>query len=344
MTKRSRWRMPSFLFPTVSNEYFALSSSSDNTDTMVGATVSTNGPVIGETKLLSKANIRPLLYCSLATFGALLYGFDGTYFTSILQMDKFNKDFGQPVIENGVTKYVFPSSQKAVVTSIIQAGEFCGALLAGPVGDRTGRRGAFFGAIIFLTLGTVLQLIVAGSVPLLGVGRALVGIGVGFLANTTPLYLSEISTVAIRGAVVGSWQLLLAIGQVVGACVGQGTHALTSTAAYRIPIGLNLLWTLILFVSQFIIPESPRWLVSKGRDVKAKESLMKINHDQNDPDLVVAMQYQSFIEAHREEVEMGKGGWKSLLHGVERRKLLIVCGILMAQQIGGVQFASPQKC
>lgn len=125
--------------------------------------------------------------------------------------------------------------------------------------------------------------------------------------------------------------------KVIGACVGQGTHALTSTAAYRIPIGLNLLWALILFVSQFIIPESPRWLVSKDRDEDAKRALMKINKDQNDPDLVVAMQYQSFLDAHQEEVDMGKGGWKSLLHGVEARKLLIVCGVLIAQQIGGVQ-------
>lgn len=117
-------------------------------------------------------------------------------------MEKFNRDFGVPTVgADGATTYVFPSSQKAVVTSIVQAGEFVGALAAGPVGDKLGRRGAFFGAIFFLTLGTILQLIVAGSVPLLGTGRAFVGIGVGFLANSTPLYLSEISTAAIRGAV-----------------------------------------------------------------------------------------------------------------------------------------------
>lgn len=253
-------------------------------------------------------------------------------------MTKFKEDYGVPLIVDGKATVDITSAQRSVVTSIVQAGEFCGALLAGPFGDWYGRRGAFFGAIFFLCLGTILQLIVAGNLPLLGTGRALVGVGVGFLANSTPLYLSEISTAAIRGAVVGSWQLLLAIGQVIGACVGQGTHNLTTTAAYRIPIGLNLFLALVLFVAQFIIPESPRWLVSKGRDEEAKKSLYKINKDQADPDIVVEMQYQSFQEAHQEEMEMGKTGWMSLLHGVEARKLLIVCGTLTAQQIGGVQF------
>jgi SP family sugar:H+ symporter-like MFS transporter len=211
--------------------------------------------------------------------------------------------------------------------------------LAGPVGDSIGRRGAFFGAIFFLTIGTLLQLSIAGNLALLGIGRALLGVGVGMLANATPLYLSEVSNTAIRGAVVGSWQLLLAIGQVIGAVVGQGTHDLETTAAYRIPIGVNLIFALVLLVSQFIIPESPRWFVSKGRNEEAKASLMRINKDQDDPDLVVALQYQAFMQAHQEEVEMmTASGWKSLLQGVEARKLMIVCGILTAQQIGGVQF------
>lgn len=307
---------------------------------MGGAAATGPSPIVGATKTFTKANVRPLLFCSLAVFGAITYGYDGTYFTAILEMDKFQRDYGHKEIVNGVSTYVFPSNIKAVVTSIVQAGEFCGALLAGPIGDWAGRRGCFFAATFMLTLGAVLQLIIAGSVPLLGTGRAILGVGVGMLANCTPLYLSEISTVAIRGVVVGSWQLLLAIGQVIGACVGQGTHARTDTGAYRIPIGLNILLALILFVGQFIIPESPRWLVSKGRTDDAARALHSINKDQDDPDHVVDVQLRSFEEAHREDVELSsRSGWKSLLtSAVERRKLLIVCGTLASQQINGVQF------
>jgi SP family sugar:H+ symporter-like MFS transporter len=50
------------------------------------------------------------------------------------------------------------------------------------------------------------------------------------LTPSAPLYLSEIPPVEIRGAMVSSWQLLLAIGQVIGAAVGYRTHTLTTTA------------------------------------------------------------------------------------------------------------------
>lgn len=107
-------------------------------------------------------------------------------------MQKFKEDYGTPGVDDqGQPTIDITSSQRAVLTSIIQAGEVVGALLAGPVGDRFGRRGGFFYAVFLLALGSVLQLIVAGSIPLLGVGRAILGMGVGAVANSTPLYLGE---------------------------------------------------------------------------------------------------------------------------------------------------------
>ena len=76
------------------------------------------------------------------------------------------------------------------MTSIVQAGEFFGALLAGSIIDFSGRKGGFLAAAAFVTLGVILQLVVAGSVPLLGVGRAILGMGVGIISNAVPLYLS----------------------------------------------------------------------------------------------------------------------------------------------------------
>lgn len=78
------------------------------------------------------------------------------------------------------------------LTSIVQAGEFFGALLAGTIIDFSGRKGGFLAAAAFVTLGVILQLAVAGSVPLLGVGRAVLGMGVGIISNAVPLYLSYV--------------------------------------------------------------------------------------------------------------------------------------------------------
>lgn len=153
--------------------------------------------------------------------------------------------------------------------------------------------------------------------------------------------VSEVSPTAIRGTIVSSWQLVLAIGQVVGACVGQGTHTMTSTWAYRIPILVNLGLVAVIVGGMFIIPESPRWLVQKNRDEQAMAALRKINASQEDPELVAAAEMRSFTQARDEEIAMkGQSGWKTLFHGVERRKLICVVGILGSQQIGGVQVST----
>ncbi|SJX61557.1 related to HXT1-Low-affinity hexose facilitator [Sporisorium reilianum f. sp. reilianum] len=300
---------------------------------------SPNGVTIGETKLLSRANVRPILFCSLAVIGAILYGYDGTYFTGILEMDRFKRDFGVINPANGL--YEIPSNDQSLYASIVQAGEVVGSLIAAPLGDYVGRRGGFFGACTLVTIGVILQLVTIGSKALLTLGRGVLGAGVGVISNCTPLYLSEIAPTAIRGAIVSSWQLMLAIGQVIGACIAQGTKDIDSTWSYRIPIIFNLFFVAVLVTAQFIIPESPRWLIQKNRDEKALAALKRVNKGQRDDvrDKVIALEYNAFRQARQDELELsGEGGWKSLLHGVELRKFACVLGILIGQQIGGVQF------
>lgn len=119
-----------------------------------------------------------------------------------------------------------------------------------------------------------------------------------------------------------------------------GTKSIDSTASYRIPIGLNFLIALIIVAGMLIIPESPRWLVSKHKDEQALASLRKINRDQPDPEAVVDVEFKSFIDSRKEEEELsGSGGWGEIFSiPIERRKLFLVWGILVGQQIGGVQF------
>lgn len=131
-------------------------------------------------------------------------------FADLPGMQKFNEDFGEQG-PNG--RYSVSTTNQSLFASIIQAGEFVGALLASVIGDYLGRRGSLQTAVGVASIGTILQLLVAGSVVLLVVGRFVLGLGVGIISNCVPLYLSEIPHASIRGSVVAGWQLLLAIGQ-----------------------------------------------------------------------------------------------------------------------------------
>ncbi|KAF5372878.1 hypothetical protein D9758_001557 [Tetrapyrgos nigripes] len=287
--------------------------------------------------LFSKEYLKPLGFCAVAVIGAVLYGYDGTYFTSILAMDKFGRDFGELQSDGS---YAISSSDKSLFTSIVQAGEVVGALTAGPIGDYTGRKGALAAACTFVIIGVILQMVVAGSHPLLIVGRLILGMGVGVISNAVPLYLSEIPPTEIRGVVVSSWQLMLAIGQVIGACVGQGTKELNSTAAYRIPIALNLVFILSIYGGLLWLPESPRWLFGKNKTEKMYRALERIH--QHHPNVEGAIQEQTvaFEESRKREVDNGgnTSRWTDLVFGTTRRRFICAVGILISQQISGVQF------
>lgn len=120
----------------------------------------------------------------------------------------------------------------------------------------------------------------------------------------------------------------------------QGTMVIDDTASYRVPIALNLAIVLIIMLGVlFVIPESPRWLVSKDREAEAIKALTSINKDAPDYELVVREQYET-LKVNRDDEINSSGGtsrWGDLLRGSNRRRLICVVGILVGQQIGGVR-------
>lgn len=230
------------------------------------------------------------------------------------------------------TKYL-SSGSTSLLASIVQVGELVGSLSAGAIGVALGRRGTLVSACALVTLGTIIQLTSTSRLGVFVGGRLVLGMGIGQISNCVPLYLSEVSNVHIRGITVGSWQLMLAIGQVIGAGVDQGTQGIPSSASYRIPIALNVLIPLAVFTFIAFIPESPHWLITKPSKAEAtKKALMRINKSQ--PDFSPEQDYEHLREAHEIATTENDGSWHQVFFdAIERRKAFCVFGILAGQQV-----------
>lgn len=96
-------------------------------------------------------------------------------------------------------------------------------------------------------------------------GRIIAGFGVGFVSAIIILYMSEISPRKVRGAIVSGYQFAITIGLLTASCVDYGTEHYTTSASYRVPIALQMLWAFILAGGLFFLPESPRYFVRKGK-------------------------------------------------------------------------------
>ncbi|KAL2129048.1 hypothetical protein VTI74DRAFT_8305 [Chaetomium olivicolor] len=269
--------------------------------------------------------------------GGLLFGYDTGAINGILAMEPFRQDFTTGYTDSKGRPGMYPS-QVSLIVAMLSVGTAVGALMAAPIGDRWGRRPSLIAAIGIFCIGAVFQ-VCANSVPLLVVGRLLAGIGVGIVSVLVPLYQSEMAPKWIRGTLVCAYQLSITVGLLAASTVNILTYRINSAAAYRIPIGLQLTWAVVLALGLLILPETPRYLVKRGLKDAAALSLSRLRRlDITHPALIEEL---AEIQANHEyEMALGPDTYKDIIFGEPHlgRRTLTGCGLQMLQQLTGVNF------
>ncbi|KAJ4420385.1 hypothetical protein N0V82_004374 [Gnomoniopsis sp. IMI 355080] len=274
------------------------------------------------------------LFCAFAALGACLYGYDGVYFTGVSAMDVFIRHFGSQQSDGS---YEISPSQLSLMTSVINIGELVGSLSAAPLNDYFGRKGVFLIASVMIIIGVILQLATDYNTPYIIGGRIILGYGVGNFSATSPLYIGEVAPTAIRGQLLMCWQLVLSISQIIAAAINRGTESIDTTVAYRVPMGIQIIFPVIMLAGLWWVPESPRWLLRKGKQSAAEAALVRIHHREtyspnNDLDVLQR-------DLDEEALSAAESSWIDLIRDpIERRKLLYSAGALIAQQINGIQW------
>ncbi|KAH7128138.1 general substrate transporter [Dendryphion nanum] len=210
-----------------------------------------------------------------ASLGSLLFGYDLGVIAQVIEAESFKSKFRATTNETGA------------VVSVFTGGAFFGAMAAGPMGDRLGRKWTIFiGAVVF-TLGGALQT-GAQALSYLYSGRAIAGIGVGTLCMIVPLYQAELAHPSIRGRVTALQQFMLGIGALAAAWISYGTYVgfdPTNNGQWRTSLGIQIVPSVILAALILLFPESPRWLIDHGKPEEGLLTLAKLHAhgDVNDP-------------------------------------------------------------
>ncbi|KAK0737957.1 general substrate transporter [Schizothecium vesticola] len=285
--------------------------------------------------------IKAYIMCVFASFGGIFFGYDSGYIAGVLGMPYFI----HAIEGEGAT--TLTSSHKSLITSILSAGTFFGALMAGDIADMVGRRTTvIIGCLIFM-VGAALQTATNG-LALIVAGRLVSGFGVGFVSAIIILYMSEIAPRKIRGAVVSGYQFAICIGLLLASCVNYGTQDMDSTASYRIPIGLQLFWATVLAVGLFCLPESPRFFVKRGELDKAAKALASVRDQPIDSDYIKD-ELSEIIANHEYEMALAPergyfGAWANCFKGSLSdsssylRRTILGTSMQMMQQWTGINF------
>jgi len=164
----------------------------------------------------------------------------------------------------------------------------------------------------------------APSIACFLVGRIIGGFANGMIMTNVPVYISEIAPAYSRGLVCGIVASFFAMGYIVASCCGLGFSYIQSDLEWRATYIVLAGLAILLFASLFIIPESPRWLIEKGRDDEALVVLKRIHRIKTDPDSKVATAEHIQICAQvRSERDLPKGWIYIMKNSHHRRRAFI---------------------
>ena len=255
-----------------------------------------------------------VVIASIAATGGLLFGFDTGVISGAIP---FLQDY-----------FVLTDSQVENVTALGLIGAVVGALLTGTITDYLGRKKVILASAFIFATGAVWTGL-APTVTQLMISRFYLGLAIGVSSFAVPLYISEISPTKIRGRLVSMFQLLITVGILAAYLSDKGFADNNNLECWRPMLYVGVIPALILFVGMFFLPETPRWLMSKGREDEARTVLGKIE----DPEFV-----ESSIAGMKSDIaiDASQASWKEIFKPWLRNALIIAMGIMFFQQFVGI--------
>jgi SP family xylose:H+ symportor-like MFS transporter len=268
---------------------------------------------------MDKNNKNYILFIALSTaLGGLLFGYDTAVISGAI--GNLNEYFHLTPVETGW----------AISSALV--GCLIGAFFSDYLSNKFGRKATMIiTAILFIlnSVGTALP----NSFTIFVLFRIVGGIGVGIASMVVPMYIAEIAPPKRRGALVGNYQLAIVIGIVVVYFVNyfialQGDAHWNLNIGWRWMFGSEIIPSILFLVFIFLIPESPRWLLQKGKSEQAVAVLEKINLPED------VAQLQSEIQNSLEQED--KGQWNNLINPIYKKALFVGIGLSILQQLTGI--------
>lgn len=249
--------------------------------------------------------------------GGFLLGFDATVISGVVP---FIKEYFSLDGASGDLKLGF-------AVSSLGWGAMAGNAIAGPLSDRFGRRRVLLGTALLFVMSSLLAAS-ATSFPSFVAARILGGLAVGGAILIAPVYIAEIAPADKRGSLVSLNQLMIVIG--ISASFFSNYFLLQlGEHSWRYMLGVQIVPALLYFALLWFVPESPRWLLLKGRNDAALQVLRRVAGEQQ--------AQENFQQIQRSlTTKAVSRGFRGLIDSRVRLIMIIALGLAFFQQITGI--------
>jgi sugar porter (SP) family MFS transporter len=252
-----------------------------------------------------------ILLSAIAAISGFLFGFDTAVINGVLLF--FRKQFA------------LTSLQTEIAASSLLLGCLIGAASASLFGDRYGRKKSLILAAL-LFAASALGSASASSVNLFAIARLAGGLAIGLASALTPVYIAEIAPARNRGKLVSLNQLAIVIG-ILFAYLVNWELAKLGASSWRWMLATAAVPSLGFFLGLLVIPESPRWLIARGKRAEGEQTLARIFG-------VTAAREQ--VEAVERAISTEEGSWKEVFQPEIRARLAVAIALAVFSQITGI--------
>ncbi|KAJ4152425.1 high affinity glucose transporter [Fusarium falciforme] len=271
--------------------------------------------------------------CGFAAIGGGLFGFDISSMSGVLGTEAYKQYFDNP-----------KSYRQGAITASMPAGSLVGSLFSSFLADRYSRRVALQISCVLWIIGSILQC-ASQNIGMLCTGRVVAGFCVGIASAVVPVYQAEIAPKEIRGRVVSLQQWAITWGILIQYFIQYGAAAgidggpddkNQSTAAFRIPWGVQMIPAWVLLVGLFFFPSSPRWLASQDKWEEALQTLANLHGKGDRTHPTVLAQYREIEDSLRFDREEAANSYKNLVTRRMLKRVVLGMSIQAWSQLCGM--------
>ncbi|PVH69328.1 sugar transporter [Cadophora sp. DSE1049] len=278
-------------------------------------------------KLYPKA----IFWSMFLSMAIAMEGFDIALIGSFFAFPAFTQKFGK-LQKDGVT-YQIPAPWQAGLSNGARVGEILGLFLNGIIAEKIGFKKTMILTLVALS-GFIFIPFFAQSIEVLEVGTILMGVPWGVFQTLTTSYASEVCPVALRGYLTTYVNMMWGLGQLIASGVLRSLLKRNDQWAYRIPYALQWMWPVPLIIGISMAPESPWWLVRKGRNDDARKALRRLTSTESETDIDNTISMMRHTNELEKEIGAGTSYW-DCFKGVNLRRTEITCITWLIQSASG---------
>ncbi|TVY87249.1 Maltose permease [Lachnellula willkommii] len=263
------------------------------------------------------------------SFTIIMESYDVFLIGNFVALPAFANKYG--ILDHATGKFVIATKWQSALQVSGQLGALIGVFLAGPLTSRIGYRYATLTGLMLLNV-FIFAFYFAHSLPVIFVAQLLEGLPWGIFIANAPAYCSEIVPIKLRAPATQMLQMFWAIGSIIVGAVTYRYNGVSDESAYKIPIALQWMFPTPLAILVFCAPESPWWLVRKGRLEEAAHAIGRLGRKStlNTAETVAMMRRTVELEKSTKEPNH-----LELFRGTDLYRTVIVCSVYLAQNLTG---------